>query len=489
MDTPNLSHMFADQLPELTVPWQAESAPSPQLLVLNEPLAQHLGLDVDWLRSTEGLEFLLGHRLPEDAQPVAMAYSGHQFGQFSPRLGDGRALLLGEITDVEGQLHDLHLKGSGPTPFSRGGDGRGAVGPMLREYLLSEAMAALGVPTTRALAVVTTGRRIQRGQVVPGAVLVRVADSHLRVGTMQYARMLDGDNDLLARLADQVIDRHYPELAQREDKYLALAGAIMDTQTATVARWMRLGFVHGVMNTDNTTLSGETIDYGPCAFLDSYDLAEVYSSIDQQGRYAFGNQPGVLGWNLARLAESMLPLFHEDPDQALSIAQDLLDSFDSRSQAAASRELAFALDVPEDAREVIAGYQALLAAHSGGNLDLTRFQRSLVTAAAGEDTQLKELLAADTKDTAGTEEQVDQWLNSWLTYSPSATRLGGIHPSYIPRNHLVEEALSLAQEGDLSAFHQLLEVVTHPFDEQLSLTRYAHPAPADFGPYRTFCGT
>ncbi|WIM69981.1 protein adenylyltransferase SelO [Corynebacterium suedekumii] len=468
MTTPRLDHTFAHDLPELVISWQAEESPDPALLILNEPLARELGLDVDWLRSDEGVDFLLGH----GGDTHAMAYSGHQFGQFSPQLGDGRALLLGELPTGAG-LVDLHIKGSGPTPFSRGGDGRGALGPMLREYLVSEAMHALGVPTTRSLAVITTGRKIQRGRVVPAAILVRVAASHLRVGTMQYARLRDEGLGLAARLTDHVRARHYPQLTDP----LEVFTAVMDRQVATVAQWMRLGFIHGVMNTDNTTLSGETIDYGPCAFMDSFDPTTVYSSIDTQGRYAYRNQPAVLGWNLARLAEAMLPLFNEDEDRAVDDARQAMGTFQDRWEKATTTELARALDVPDTATDVIAGYEQLLLDHSP---DLTRFHRGLVSAAGGDDTTLREMIPAD---------DLDPWLTRWLGHSPDAGRLGRIHPVYIPRNHLVEEALSAAVDGDLAPFDKLLDAVTHPFDEKLDLVRYAHPAPEDFGPYRTFCGT
>src|SRR4051812_11755195 len=302
--TIQMSDWFARELGELAIAWQAEPAPDPRLLVLNEPLAAELGLDPDWLRGPDGLRFLVGNTVPSGARPVAQAYAGHQFGNFVPRLGDGRALLLGELVISGEKRLDLHLKGAGRTPFARGGDGLAAVGPMLREYLVSEAMSALGIPTTRSLAVVATGRPVQRETVLPGAVLARVASSHLRVGSFSYARATD-DLDLLRRLADHAISRHHPAAAQAEHRYLALYEAVVAAQARLVARWMLVGFVHGVMNTDNMTISGETIDYGPCAFLDAYDPAMVYSSIDLGGRYAYGNQQLVAEWNLARLAEAL----------------------------------------------------------------------------------------------------------------------------------------------------------------------------------------
>src|SRR6516164_8284099 len=285
-----LGNRFARELPEIAVRWQAESTPDPRLLVLNEPLAVELGLDPDWLRSAEGLGLLVGTSVPDGAEPVAQGYAGHQFGGWVPRLGDGRALLLGELADNAGRLRDLHLKGSGRTPFARGGDGLAAVGPMLREYIVSEAMHALGIPTTRALSVVATGRPVRRETVLPGAVLTRVASSHLRVGSFEYARAT-GNVNLLHRLADHAISRHYPGASEAEHPYLALFEAVISAQASLVAQWMLVGFVHGVMNTDNMTISGETIDYGPCAFMGAFDPATVYSSIDVGGRYAYGNQP------------------------------------------------------------------------------------------------------------------------------------------------------------------------------------------------------
>ena len=322
-----LDDRFARAVPELAVPWQAEPAPEPQLLVLNEPLAAELGLDADALRAPDGLGLLTGTVVPPGAHPVAQAYAGHQFGGFNPRLGDGRALLLGELVDRDGRLRDLHLKGSGRTPFARGGDGLAAVGPMLREYVVSEAMHALGIPTTRALAVVATGRGVRRETVLPGAVLARVASSHLRVGSFQFAAGQQGDVDLTRRLADLAIERHHPEAAAADAPYLALFDAVVAAQARLVAQWMLVGFVHGVINTDNVTISGETIDYGPCAFMEAFDPATVYSSIDEGGRYAYGNQPGITQWNLARLAEALLPLLDDDQDRAVELATASLGAF------------------------------------------------------------------------------------------------------------------------------------------------------------------
>ena len=324
--TVTLQDRFSRELPEMAVRWQAEAPSDPQLLVLNEPLAAELGLDAAWLRSSDGLRFLVGSLVPRGAAPVAQAYAGHQFGGFVPRLGDGRALLLGELIGADGRMVDIHLKGSGPTPFARGGDGLAAVGPMLREYIVSEAMHALGVPTTRSLAVVGTGRPVRRETLLPGAVLARVASSHLRVGSFQYAAST-GDVELVRRLADHAIARHHPTAAEAERPYRALFEAVVAVQASLIARWMLFGFVHGVMNTDNMTISGETIDYGPCAFMEAYDPDTVFSSIDSWGRYAYGNQPVIAGWNLARFAETLLPLLSNNIEEAIALAEESFGVF------------------------------------------------------------------------------------------------------------------------------------------------------------------
>src|ERR1700761_7895507 len=316
---------YVREVPGLSVPWAAAPAPAPELLVLNEELAAELGVDPAELREPPGVALLAG-QAPEGVTPAAQASAGHQFGVYSPRLGDGRALLLGEVTDMKGRRRDLHLKGSGRTPFSRGADGKAVVVPMLREYVIGEAMHGLGVPTTRALAVVATGEGVIRERVLPGAVLTRVAASHLRVGTFQYAAA-SGDRDLLRALADYAITRHYPEAAGAQNRYLDLYRRVVRAQARLVSQWMLVGFIHGVVNTDNTTISGETIDYGPCAFMDTFDPATVFSSIDERGRYAYGNQPQVLQWNLAGLAEALLPLFDDNSEAAVEAATEVLNGF------------------------------------------------------------------------------------------------------------------------------------------------------------------
>jgi serine/tyrosine/threonine adenylyltransferase len=477
-----LGSLFARELPELAVPWQAEEAPDPRLLVLDEPLAGELGLDPAWLRSADGVGLLVGRAVPDGATPVAQAYAGHQFGGYSPRLGDGRALLLGELVDADGHLRDLHLKGSGRTPFARGGDGLAAVGPMLREYVVSQAMHALGIPTTRSLAVVATGRRVHRETLLPGAVLARVASSHLRVGSFQYARAT-GDVDLLRRLADHAIARHHPGAAAAERPYLALFEAVVAAQASLVARWMLVGFVHGVMNTDNMTISGETIDYGPCAFLDAFDPATVYSSIDAGGRYAYGNQPLVAEWNLARLAEALLPLVHDDEEQAIGLVVAALRGFRPQYDAAWSAGMRAKLGLPEGLDDAVASpliddVVALLAAN---HVDATSFYRALATAARGDAEPVRRMVL----DIAG----FDEWAERWRAVGPDADAMDRVNPVYIPRNHLVEEALAAATDGDLAPLHRLLDAVTHPYDPRPGLERYAEPAPQDFGVYRTFCGT
>ncbi|WP_106186155.1 protein adenylyltransferase SelO [Umezawaea tangerina] len=473
-----LTHHFAEAVPELALPWRADEAPDPRLLVLNEPLAADLGLAPEWLRTPDGLRLLVGNHVPEGATPVAQAYAGHQFGNYSPRLGDGRALLLGELPHADGRPRDLHLKGSGRTPFARGGDGLAAVGPMLREYVVSEAMHALGIPTTRSLAVVATGTPVHRETVLPGAVLARVASSHLRVGGFQYARATD-DVDLLRRLADHAIARHHPAAATAERPYLALFEAVVAAQASLVARWMLVGFIHGVMNTDNTTISGETIDYGPCAFLEAFDPATVYSSIDHGGRYAYGNQPAVAQWNLARLAEALLPLLADDQDEAIALAVEALTAFRAEYDAAWSTGMRAKLGLSADAGPLVDDLLVLL---QGDHVDHTSFYRALSHAARGDDEPVRGLFL----DLAA----VDAWLARWHGLGPDADAMDRVNPVYIPRNHLVEEALAAATDGDLGPLDRLLDAVRSPFVERPGLERFATPAPRDFADaYRTFCGT
>jgi uncharacterized protein YdiU (UPF0061 family) len=465
---------YAREVPGLSVPWKAAPAPAPELLVLNEELAAELGVDPAQLREPSGLALLLG-QVPEGVTTVAQAYAGHQFGMYSPRLGDGRAVLLGEVIDTRGRRRDLHLKGSGRTPFARGGDGKAAVGPMLREYLIGEAMHGLGIPTTRALAVVATGERVARERPLPGAVLARVAASHLRVGTFQYAAA-SGDRDLLRALADYAIARHYPEAAGAPNRYLELYRRIAGAQAALVARWMLTGFVHGVMNTDNTTISGETIDYGPCAFMDTFDPATVFSSIDERGRYAYGNQPKILQWNLARLAEALLALFDESSEAAVDAATEVLNGFAEAYERHWADGMAAKLGLAAPDRELTDDIATLMRLQK---VDFTQFFRAL---------------SAGTARTLFTEpEPFDTWAARRevllaADHAAVAAAMDRVNPVYIPRNHRVEEALAQASDGEMGPFGRLVDVVSRPFEERPGLEDYAGPAPAG-APYVTYCGT
>jgi uncharacterized protein YdiU (UPF0061 family) len=469
-----LANRFATELPEMAVRWQAESTPAPRLLVLNEPLAAELGLDAAWLRSSDGIGLLTGTGVPEGAEPVAQAYAGHQFGGWVPRLGDGRALLLGELVDTRGRLRDLHLKGSGRTPFARGGDGLAAVGPMVREYVISEAMHALRIPTTRALSVVATGRQVQRETVLDGAVLARVAASHLRVGSFEYVSAA-GELDVLRRLADHAIAKHYPAAADADNPYLALLDAVIACQARLIAKWMLVGFVHGVMNTDNMTISGETIDYGPCAFMDAFDPKTVFSSIDSWGRYAYGNQPTVAGWNLARFAEALLPLIADEQERGIALATESLQAFAPQYAAAWTAGMRHKLGLPDGVDDTVVAQVAddLLAYLERDHVDYTSFFRKLSAAARG--------------DTAPGVD--DEWVARWLALQPDADAMDDVNPVYIPRNHLVEEALAAASAGDMDPVERLLVAITTPYKERPGFERYVDPAPDDFGCYRTFCGT
>ena len=467
---------YAREVPGLSVPWTAASAPAPELLVLNEELAVELGVDPAELREPPGVALLVG-QAPEGVTTVAQAYAGHQFGFYAPRLGDGRALLLGEVIDVLGRRRDLHLKGSGRTPFSRGADGKAVVGPMLREYLIGEAMHGLGIPTTRALAVVATGERVFReGRVLPGAVLTRVAASHLRVGTFQYAAA-SGDRDLLRALADYAIARHYPEAADAPNRYLDLYRRVVEAQASLVARWMLVGFVHGVMNTDNTTISGETIDYGPCAFMEAFDPATVFSSIDESGRYAYGNQPRILQWNLARLAEALLPLFDDNSEAAVEAATEVLNGFADAYARHWAQGMAAKLGLAAPDRDLAEDVLELMRLQKVG---FTRFFRAL---------------SAGTARTLFTEpEPFDAWAARREVLLPAdraavAAAMDRVNPVYIPRNHRVEEALAAATDGEMGPFRRLVDVVSHPFEERPGLADYVGPAAAGGAPYVTYCGT
>ena len=453
---------------------------APRIVRINQGVAALLGLDPSALDA----DMLAGNRLPAGAEPIAQAYSGHQFGHFSPSLGDGRAILLGEVAGTDGRRYDIQLKGSGPTPFSRRGDGRAALGPVLREYILGEAMHALGIPTTRALAAVTTGEPVRRETALPGAVLTRVAASHLRVGTFQFFAA-QGDTEAVRTLVDYAIARHDPDLA---GDYRGFLDAVIARQAGLVARWLHVGFIHGVMNTDNMAISGETIDYGPCAFMDTYDPATVFSSIDTGGRYAYGNQPRIAAWNLARLAEAMLPLLGPDQDAIESAKQALAGfapCFESAYRAGMLRKLGL-----ETAREGDDGLVDDLLRHmKQGGADWTLTFRALADAAGGDD--------APTRTLFGPAAAWDAWAERWtarLACEPRspvqrAAAMRAVNPLYIPRNHLVEAALAAAQSGDYGPFEALLGAVTQPYEQRPGLERFAQPPRPDERVLATFCGT
>jgi serine/tyrosine/threonine adenylyltransferase len=465
---------------------------APRLVRLNSALARKLGLDPTGLSSPEGVAILAGNAVPKLGEPLAMAYAGHQFGSFVPQLGDGRALLLGEVVGLDGVRRDIQLKGSGPTPFSRNGDGRAALGPVLREYIISEAMDALGIPTTRSLAVVTTGQTVRREMPLPGAVLTRVASSHIRVGTFQFFAAR-GDVEAVLQLADYVIARHYPEAAHTEKRYRVLLELVIARQAELIAKWLLVGFIHGVMNTDNMSIAGETIDYGPCAFIDTYDPEAVYSSIDSFGRYAYGNQPRIAQWNLARLAETLLPLLAENREAAVEMANEALGEFASRFETAYASGLRRKLGLFQERQDDIALARDLLDRMARNGADFTLTFRRLSDAAVSSDADMV-VRSLFTDPTA-----YDDWASRWRrrladdgegTGERRAAVMRAINPAFIPRNHLVEEALSAAvNNGDLSAFEDLLTVLSRPYDDQPAHRLYAEPPRPDQAVRQTFCGT
>jgi uncharacterized protein YdiU (UPF0061 family) len=498
---------YARDLPGLYVSWRPATVPAPRLLFLNRPLAEELGLPVAALEGPEGAALLAGNSVPEGAEPLAQVYAGHQFGGFSPQLGDGRALLLGELIDREGRRRDIAFKGSGRTPFARGGDGKAAIGPMLREVIIGEAMHALGIPTTRALAVAATGEPVYRERPLPGAVLTRVAASHLRVGTFQYFASR-GEIERLRQLADYTMARHDPSLVDQPDRYLGLLRAVADRQAVLLAQWMNVGFIHGVMNTDNMAISGETIDYGPCAFMEAYDPRAVFSSIDHGGRYAYANQPPIAQWNLARLAEALLPLIAESDEetavkQAIERVTEVLSQFAERYEVAARHGqraklgLQHATATHDEADDALVN--DWLAELHRQQVDFTLAWRRLGDAATGNDAPLLALFAEP--------QALAPWLERWRSRCAAddaaapghpadasaarAERMRLANPFVIPRNHRVEEALTAASESDdLGPFERLLAAVRRPFDEAPDLAPYGEPAPAAVTAcYRTFCGT
>tara|TARA_B100001123_G_scaffold34974_2_gene36258 strand:+ start:563 stop:2011 length:1449 start_codon:yes stop_codon:yes gene_type:complete len=457
--------------------------PEAKLIRFNREIAAKLSIDADWLESADGVAMLAGNAVPEGAEPIAQAYAGHQFGGFSSQLGDGRAILLGELIDTNGARYDLQLKGSGRTPFSRGGDGKSALGPVLREYIVSEAMAALGVPTTRALAAVTTGERVMRQEgPLLGAVFTRVAASHIRVGTFQYF-LARNDIDALRLLADYAIARHYSAAADAPDPYVALLEAVVAGQADLIAQWMSLGFIHGVMNTDNTAISGETIDYGPCAFMDAFHAQGVFSSIDSLGRYAWGNQSDVGLWNLTRFAETLLPLLSEDPSKATKIAEAVLSGYLERfgNQYIAHFRAKFGL--PREAPvELINACLDLLGTQA---VDFTLFFRQLTRVAGGEDSQTLTAMF-------GGSEPFKTWFAKWRREADPAKHLADMraaNPILIPRNHRVEEAIKSAYAGDFSQFHRLVDALAAPYTDQVEYADLETPPRPEEIVHETFCGT
>lgn len=465
----NFDHSYARLPQALFARIEPTPVREPKMVVLNRPLAESLGLNADALNDAA---VFAGNTLPPGADPLAQAYAGHQYAH-STMLGDGRAILLGEQITPRGERFDIQLKGSGPTMFSRRGDGRAALGPMLREHIISEAMHALGIPTTRSLAVVTTGEDVWRTERQRGAVLTRVAASHIRVGTFEYAAAR-GEKDVLQALADHTLRRHYPDLVDAEKPYLSFFEAVMERQAALIAKWMHVGFIHGVMNTDNMALSGETIDYGPCAFMDAYDPSTVFSSIDRHGRYAYGNQPHIAQWNLARLAEALLPLLHDDEKQAIEVANAAIASFDGRFK-----------------RHWLAGMRAKLGLFTEDSDDTALIQSLLdwMRETKADFTNVFHNLSAVTAET--------DWHQRWqarLRQQPqSAAEAADLmrrnNPAFIPRNHKVEEALAAAEKDDLSVMERLLAVLAKPYDDSQPQPDYAAPAPEDSDTYQTFCGT
>jgi uncharacterized protein YdiU (UPF0061 family) len=464
---------------------------APRLVKVNRALAEVLGLDAERLASAEGAEVFAGNTLPEGSTPIALAYAGHQFGNFVKQLGDGRAILLGEIVGTDGKRRDLQLKGAGRTPFSRGGDGRAALGPVLREYLVSEAMAALGVPTTRALAAVTTGERVARDEVLPGAVLTRVAASHLRVGTFQFFAARD-DREALNTLASYALARHYPEAMGSGNDALALLDRVLAAQATLVARWLGVGFVHGVMNTDNTSISGETIDYGPCAFLDEYDPAKKFSSIDRDGRYAYANQPRLAQWNMARLAEALLPLLADDEKAAIRLATERVQGFTALFEAAHAGVQRAKLGLVREEEGDSALAADLLERLAASSVDYTVFYRGLCAAAADP--------AADAQVASLFEQPgaFHDWAEAWrrrlareaLAPDARATAMRLVNPAFIPRNHRIEELIQAAvRRDDFAPFEALLRALARPYEEQPELAHLSEPPKLEERVRNTFCGT
>ncbi len=499
----NFDNSYVRELTGFYVRWKPEPVRDPCLIFMNHVLADDLLLDLTQQDAASLAAIFSGNALPDGAEPIAQAYAGHQFGHFSEQLGDGRALLIGEVMDGQGRRRDIAFKGSGRTPFSRNGDGKAAVGPMLREVLIGEFMHALGIPTTRALAVVSSGEHVYRQQALPGAILTRVADSHVRVGTFEFFAARGAYNQV-RQLAEYAIARHCPEWVNAQERYAGFLRAVTRRQAALVAQWMGIGFIHGVMNTDNMSIAGETIDYGPCAFMETYNPGVVFSSIDEHGRYAYDNQPRMARWNLARLAEALLPLLADNEQDAIAVASEIIDDFPRlyRQQwlDVMREKLGLHRRLEDDEKVDTALAEQWLALLQTNQVDFTLAWRGLANAAEGNIASLQELFSDS--------QALEDWLGRWQARCAAEDRdaeagsepLGALSraeamrrrsPWIIPRNHRVEEALAAASdEGDLEPFQQLLEALKMPFDELTERSRFAEPAPATFmASYRTFCGT
>ncbi|AEN90523.1 MULTISPECIES: protein adenylyltransferase SelO [Priestia] len=477
----NLRNSYAELPNIFFTPLDPNPVSSPKIVKFNDSLAASLGLQKEQLQSQEGVSILAGNSVPKGAFPLAQAYGGHQFGHFN-MLGDGRAMLIGEQVTPSGEKVDLQLKGSGRTPYSRGGDGRAALGPMLREYIISEAMHALGIPTTRSLAVVITGESIVREKELPGAILTRVASSHLRFGTFQFAAKW-GTVENLQALADYALERHFSHIEKNEKKYLSLLQEVIKRHATLVAKWQLIGFIHGVMNTDNMTISGETIDYGPCAFMDTYDPETVFSSIDVQGRYAYQNQPGITGWNLARFAEALLPLLDQDIEKAVEIAQSAVTEFPKFYRENWLAGMQAKLGLFNEEKEDEALFQELLTIMKTYKADYTNTFRALTFDKLGNSDLFES-------------EEFAQWQELWQkrlgrqqqSKAESQELMKNNNPAVIPRNHRVEEALDAAQKGDYSVMETLLQVLSSPYESPGQSEYCVPPAPSN-QPYQTYCGT
>ena len=482
--------LFSEQLPT--------PVKQPELIRLNQSLAKLLGIDPEQLRTREGVEVLAGNRIAKGSEPVATVYAGHQFGHWNPQLGDGRAILLGEVVGTDGLRYDIQLKGAGITPYSRSGDGRSPLGPVLREYIISEAMAAFGVPTTRALAAVASNEKVYRDEILPGAVLTRVARSHIRVGTFQFFSAR-GDTDTIQKLADHVIARHYPEIISMENSsansnvYLRLLQSVISRQAVLMAQWLSLGFIHGVMNTDNMLVSGETVDYGPCAFMEAYHSGTVFSSIDQQGRYAYGNQPNIASWNLAWLGQSLLPLIDSDEKAAIEKIKSALDQFATQFQQQYRQRMCAKIGLIDASDDDVAQLETFLSLMHQHQVDFTLGFRVL-----------SDYLESD-EPTDGSVAQLyplpnefNKWLAQWrerFNLSDVASiesirqQLNSVNPVFIPRNHRVEQVISAANKGDFFPFHHLVDLLDDPFTFDPDNASFALPATPEEEVLRTFCGT